>query len=318
MDGVRCVAHHVERHLHSIFLNIGDASSDAILQIVFVLPVFPQVPRDLKVLVASELPPMEQSQQGSAFANSVFYEEGTKTLHLHVRRLQASPGDFIVCLVHSVAHLSVRFMGNDKDQRFVSEFYRLLKRVLQQYHVASTEGPAAAVASGDTARRVARRARMHSVAPSAVFDGSSMTLGVPSTPLYGTSPKAGALALSPVGGSSQDRRSSAGSVQPLSDNPENAAVQEVARDLDASMHLEMMNMKRMLQMSMSGEQLEYGETSTAADRLRELENKRKQRNAPGSGAGSAHKRVQFRTWPFLLLFPLSLSLSLSFFCCPTC
>lgn len=95
-----------------------------------------------QLLVASELPPLEESCLGSAFSKSVHWVASANCLHVHEARL-GTVADLCLCLVHSVAHIAAGKMGEDSNPAFVREFYALLKRVSDEYHHLVASAPSA-------------------------------------------------------------------------------------------------------------------------------------------------------------------------------
>lgn len=80
-----------------------------------------QVP-DVTLLLASNLPINDYEQ--NAFRNSFFYEHSRKILFIRQERMQ-SVGDFVVVLMHCLAHIKVGDLINDNNTLFLREFYKV-------------------------------------------------------------------------------------------------------------------------------------------------------------------------------------------------
>lgn len=77
---------------------------------------------NVKLLLAEALPKNNYSQ--NAFKNSVFYEHSSDTLFVRVQRAE-NVGDFLVVIVHSIAHLHTGEMANDSEPQFLKYFYKV-------------------------------------------------------------------------------------------------------------------------------------------------------------------------------------------------
>lgn len=80
-----------------------------------------QVP-DVTLLLASNLPTNDYSQ--NAFRNSFFFEHARKILFIRQERMQ-SVGDFVVVIMHCLAHIKVGDLINDSNTLFLREFYKV-------------------------------------------------------------------------------------------------------------------------------------------------------------------------------------------------
>ena len=84
----------------------------------------------VNVLLASMLPAPQPQLQNmyshNAFRNSAYFDQLSCTLFIRQERLQ-SLGDFVLILVHSVAHIAAHSMENDGEPAFVRQFHRALR-----------------------------------------------------------------------------------------------------------------------------------------------------------------------------------------------
>ena len=77
---------------------------------------------EVTLLLASNLPP--NNYDSNAFRNSFFYEHARKILFVRQERMQ-SVGDFIVVIMHCLAHIKVDDLMNDTNPLFLREFYKV-------------------------------------------------------------------------------------------------------------------------------------------------------------------------------------------------
>ena len=77
---------------------------------------------EVTLLLASNLPP--NNYECNAFRNSFFYEHARKILFVRQERMQ-SVGDFIVVIMHCLAHIKVDDLINDNNPLFLREFYKV-------------------------------------------------------------------------------------------------------------------------------------------------------------------------------------------------
>ena len=94
----------------------------------------------VSLLVADKIPPNRHIQQ-NAFRNSFMFDAKNKILYVRLERLE-NVGEFILVLVHTLAHIQVGNFNNDADPEFVNEFYRCLSiccndLFLSRYHDSS-------------------------------------------------------------------------------------------------------------------------------------------------------------------------------------
>ena len=94
----------------------------------------------VSLLVADKIPPNRHIQQ-NAFCNSFMFDTKNRILYVRLERLE-NVGEFILVLVHVLAHIQVRNLSNDTDPEFVKEFYRCLSiccndLFLNRYHDSS-------------------------------------------------------------------------------------------------------------------------------------------------------------------------------------
>ncbi len=89
----------------------------------------------VNLLLASSLPLasdiMNNIYAGNAFKNSMFFEASSSTLFIRVEYLQ-SVGDFVVCILHSIAHVESGETYDDFSHRFVSTFYRAVRVCMEE------------------------------------------------------------------------------------------------------------------------------------------------------------------------------------------
>lgn len=83
--------------------------------------------KPISILLAEKLPPNAQLTR-NAYRNSFFFDANNKILYMRRDRLE-SVGDFILVLVHTLAHIKVENMIDDSDPAFVKEFYRSISVV---------------------------------------------------------------------------------------------------------------------------------------------------------------------------------------------
>ena len=72
------------------------------------------------LLLADSLPPNDYSH--NCFRRSVFYERAKRALFIR-RERTAAVGDFVVVVVHCLAHVAVDDMANDANPAFLRRFY---------------------------------------------------------------------------------------------------------------------------------------------------------------------------------------------------
>ena len=94
----------------------------------------------VSLLVADKIPPNRHIQQ-NAFYNSFMFDTKNRILYVRLERLE-NMGEFILVLVHVLAHIQVGNLNNDTDPEFVKEFYRCLSiccndLFLNRYHDSS-------------------------------------------------------------------------------------------------------------------------------------------------------------------------------------
>eukprot|EP01135_Chromosphaera_perkinsii_P006890 Nk52_evm45s621 gene=Nk52_evmTU45s621 len=89
-----------------------------------------KVAAPITLLLADSLPPNDY--EGNAFRNSVHYNSHNRILFVHKERLD-SIGDFILIIVHSLAHIKSNNMGGDFNVKFLKEFYKLMKVMCEDF-----------------------------------------------------------------------------------------------------------------------------------------------------------------------------------------
>ena len=77
---------------------------------------------EVTLLIASSLPPNNYSK--NAFRNSFFYERSRKILFVRQERMD-SVGDFVVLMMHCLAHIKVDDLCDDNNVLFLREFYKV-------------------------------------------------------------------------------------------------------------------------------------------------------------------------------------------------
>ncbi|XP_062603182.1 uncharacterized protein LOC134264959 [Saccostrea cucullata] len=83
---------------------------------------------EVSLLLATNLPP--NNYKRNAFRNSVFYEHSRKILFVRRERMD-SIGEFVVVILHSLAHIKTGDLSDDSDTVFLREFYKALRVVCQ-------------------------------------------------------------------------------------------------------------------------------------------------------------------------------------------
>ena len=106
---------------------------------VFIVRLLHQTLRtpDISLLLATNLP--TNNYDRNAFRNSVFYEHAKKVLFIRKERMD-SIGEFVVVILHSLAHIKVGDLTDDGNTLFLREFYRVSiyvpnKIKLQDWHL---------------------------------------------------------------------------------------------------------------------------------------------------------------------------------------
>ena len=85
---------------------------------------------EVTLLLASNLP--SNNYERNAFRNSFFYEHARRVLFVRQERMQGV-GDFLVVIMHCLAHIKVDDLVDDQNPLFLREFYKVtsqLARVL--------------------------------------------------------------------------------------------------------------------------------------------------------------------------------------------
>ncbi|GFO26753.1 cytadherence high molecular weight protein 2 [Plakobranchus ocellatus] len=83
---------------------------------------------EVTLLLASNLPPNNYSK--NAFRNSIFYEHAKKILFIRRERMD-SIGEFVMVIVHSLAHIKSGDLTDDSRPLFMRDFYKALRVVCQ-------------------------------------------------------------------------------------------------------------------------------------------------------------------------------------------
>lgn len=77
---------------------------------------------EVTLLLASNLP--ANNYKRNPFRNSVFYENKRKVLFVRKERMD-SIGDFVLVIVHSLAHIKVDDLTDDANPMFLRQFYKV-------------------------------------------------------------------------------------------------------------------------------------------------------------------------------------------------
>jgi len=91
--------------------------------IIQLLQEIMEVP-EVTLLIASSLPPNNYAK--NAFRNSFFYERSRKILFVRQERMD-SVGDFVVLVMHCLAHIKVDDLKDDNNVLFLREFYKTMR-----------------------------------------------------------------------------------------------------------------------------------------------------------------------------------------------
>lgn len=76
------------------------------------------------LLLAEKLPPNPQLAR-NAYRNSFYFDPNNRILYMRSERLEMV-GEFVLVLIHCLAHLKVQDLRDDTDPSFVKEFHRCL------------------------------------------------------------------------------------------------------------------------------------------------------------------------------------------------
>lgn len=74
------------------------------------------------LLLAEKLPPNPQLTR-NAYRNSFYFDSNNRILYMRSERLE-TVGEFVLVLIHCLAHLKVEDLRDDTDPSFVKEFHR--------------------------------------------------------------------------------------------------------------------------------------------------------------------------------------------------
>jgi len=77
---------------------------------------------EVTILVASNLPPNNYTR--NCFRNSFYYEHATKILFIREERME-TVGEFVLVVIHCLAHVKVDDLTNDYNPDFLREFYKV-------------------------------------------------------------------------------------------------------------------------------------------------------------------------------------------------
>ncbi len=87
----------------------------------------------ITLLLASSLPPNNYTK--NAFRNSFFFEHSRRILFIRQERME-SIGDFIVVVLHCMAHIKVDDLVDDNNPLFLREFYKVCLINYCWYHIS--------------------------------------------------------------------------------------------------------------------------------------------------------------------------------------
>lgn len=76
------------------------------------------------LLLAEKLPPNPQLTR-NAYRNSFYFDPNNRILYMRSERLE-TVGEFVLVLIHCLAHLKVQDLRDDTDPSFVKQFHRCL------------------------------------------------------------------------------------------------------------------------------------------------------------------------------------------------
>ncbi|XP_078608959.1 uncharacterized protein LOC144880579 isoform X5 [Branchiostoma floridae x Branchiostoma japonicum] len=88
---------------------------------------------EVTLLLASNLPPNDYER--NAFRHSFMYQSAKKILFIRKERME-SVGEFVVVLLHCLAHIKVNDLADDNNPYFLREFYKAIKLCCQDMFFA--------------------------------------------------------------------------------------------------------------------------------------------------------------------------------------
>ncbi|XP_070551209.1 uncharacterized protein [Ptychodera flava] len=101
---------------------------------------------EVTLLLASNLPPNNYDR--NMFRNSFFYQHAQNILFVRQERLE-SVGEFIMVVLHCIAHIKVGDLTDDRNPLFLREFFKLMNIVCQDmFFSRSRTTPAASHLTG--------------------------------------------------------------------------------------------------------------------------------------------------------------------------
>lgn len=105
---------------------------------VFVADMLKQAMKvpDVTLLLASNLP--NNDYHRNAFRNSFFFEHARKILFVRQERMH-SVGDFVVVIMHCLAHIKVDNLVDDNNPLFLREFYKVFQLTLTVFTVCEKD-----------------------------------------------------------------------------------------------------------------------------------------------------------------------------------
>merc|ERR1712136_223017 len=101
----------------------------------FIVDMLSQVLETGKItlLLAHNIP--DNKYMKNAFRHSVFYDELNRRLYVRTERL-SSVGDFVMVVIHSMAHVAAKQMNDDTDPYFLRAFFKALKITCEDLFMA--------------------------------------------------------------------------------------------------------------------------------------------------------------------------------------
>ena len=99
------------------------------------------------LLLADKIPP-NKSLVHNAYENSFKFESHNRILYIRLCRLD-NVGEFVVVLVHTLAHIKTDTLADDMDPQFIKEFYRSLSIYCSDFFFSQHNSESALAAMSD-------------------------------------------------------------------------------------------------------------------------------------------------------------------------
>ena len=99
------------------------------------------------LLLADKIPP-NKSLVRNAYRNSFKFESHNRILYIRLCRLD-NVGEFVVVLVHTLAHIKTDTLADDMDPQFIKEFYRSLSICCSDFFFSRHNSESALAATSD-------------------------------------------------------------------------------------------------------------------------------------------------------------------------